>query len=195
MKKIFKIIGIIFIVIILFILLIILISFVNHKIKLKKEDKLFKTNGKIVEVNNHNVNVYISGNSNSDITIDKDIEGEYTGYQLTLTASYEGYGEAGQDLGSGTIIKTYNISDNDIFYEPFMGGIWRLNLEPKNDNTNPIVPNVILKINKIENENIELEYGDNKHIVKYNEEISISSNVTVYDGTNYSYRIKISKEN
>lgn len=69
MKKIFKIIGIIFIVIILFILLIILISFVNHKIKLKKEDKLFETNGKIVEVNNHNVNVYISGNSNSDITL------------------------------------------------------------------------------------------------------------------------------
>ena len=69
MKKIFKLIGIIFIVILLFILLIILISFANHKIKLKKEDKLFKTNGKIVEVNNHNVNVYISGNSNSDITL------------------------------------------------------------------------------------------------------------------------------
>lgn len=69
MKKFFKIIGIIFIVIILFILLVMLISFVNHKIKLKKEDKLFKTNGKIVEVNNHNINVYISGNSNSDITL------------------------------------------------------------------------------------------------------------------------------
>lgn len=60
---------IIFKIILLFILLIILISFVNHKIKLKKEDKLFKTNGKFVEVNNHNVNVYISGNSNSDITV------------------------------------------------------------------------------------------------------------------------------
>lgn len=69
MKKILKFIGIIIIVIILFILLIILISFVNHKINLKKEDKLFKTSGKIVEVNNHNVNVYISGNFNSDITL------------------------------------------------------------------------------------------------------------------------------
>lgn len=69
MKKFFKIIGIIFIAIILFILLVMLISFVNHKIKLKKEDKLFNTNGKIVEVNNHNINVYISGNSNSDITL------------------------------------------------------------------------------------------------------------------------------
>lgn len=69
MKKFFKIIGIIFIAILLFILLVMLISFINHKIKLKKEDKLFNTNGKIVEVNNHNINVYISGNSNSDITL------------------------------------------------------------------------------------------------------------------------------
>ena len=69
MKKIFEIIGIIFIVIILFILLVMLISFVNHKIKLKKENELFKTNGKLVEVNNHNINVYISGNSDSDITL------------------------------------------------------------------------------------------------------------------------------
>ena len=69
MKNFFEKIGIIFIVIILLILFVMLISFVNHKIKLKKEEKLFKTNGKIVEVNNHNINVYISGNSNSDITL------------------------------------------------------------------------------------------------------------------------------
>ena len=76
-----------------------------------------------------------------------------------------------------------------------MGGVWKLKIKKKNDTTNPFLPNVILKINKIENENIELEYGYKKHIVNYNEEISISSNVTVYDGINYSYTIKISKEN
>lgn len=69
MEKIFKTIGIIFIVIILFIIFVMLISFVNHKIKLKKEEKLFRANGKFVEVNKHNINVYISGNSNSDITL------------------------------------------------------------------------------------------------------------------------------
>ncbi len=69
MKCFFIIISIICIVITLLIPLIMLISFVNHKIKLKKEDKLFKTNGKIVEVNNHNINIYITGNSNSDITL------------------------------------------------------------------------------------------------------------------------------
>lgn len=69
MNKFFKISIIIIGVIILLILLLMIISFVNHKIKLKKEDKLFKTTGKLVEVNNHNINVYISGNCNSDTTL------------------------------------------------------------------------------------------------------------------------------
>ena len=69
MNKFLKISMIIIGVIILLIILLMIISFVNHKIKLKKEDKLFKTTGKIVEVNNHNINVYISGNSNSDTTL------------------------------------------------------------------------------------------------------------------------------
>ena len=37
--------------------------------KLKDEDALFKTNGKIVEVNGHHMNVYLSGNPNSDFTL------------------------------------------------------------------------------------------------------------------------------
>lgn len=69
MNKFLKISIIIIGVISLLIILLMIISFVNHKIKLKKEDKLFKTTGKIVEVNNHNINVYISGNSNSDTTL------------------------------------------------------------------------------------------------------------------------------
>lgn len=69
MKKFLRIIIVIFATIISLILLIILISFVNHKIQLKNEDELFKTNGTIVEVNNHNMNVYISGNSKSDVTL------------------------------------------------------------------------------------------------------------------------------
>ena len=69
MKKFLKIVRISFITIFSLVLLIMLISFFNHRIQLKKEDELFKTNGTIVEVNNHNMNVYISGNSNSDVTL------------------------------------------------------------------------------------------------------------------------------
>lgn len=131
----------------------------------------------------------------SNIKIDKDIEGEYTGYQLELTSHYGGYGYTGQDLGSGTIIKTYNISDNDIFYEPISGGIWTLNLEQEKDvaHSYSLGPFVILKINKIGDENIELEYEDNKHIIQYNEEISIPSNFHANEGINYSYKIKFSQ--
>ena len=69
MKKFLKIICNIFISIVLLLSLVMLVSFVNHKIQLKNEDALFKTNGEIVEVNNHNINVYVSGNSNSEITL------------------------------------------------------------------------------------------------------------------------------
>lgn len=69
MNKFLKISMIIIGIIILLVLLLVIISFGNHKIKLKKEDKLFKTTGKIVEVNNHNMNVYISGNSDSNVTL------------------------------------------------------------------------------------------------------------------------------
>ena len=65
MKKLIKLIGIILTII----GLIVFISFVNHKIKLKNEDSLFKTNGKIVKVNGHHMNVYLSGNPNSDFTL------------------------------------------------------------------------------------------------------------------------------
>ena len=65
MKKLIKLISIIVVVL----GLIVFISFVNHKIKLKNEDALFKTNGKIVEVNGHHLNVYLSGNPNSDFTL------------------------------------------------------------------------------------------------------------------------------
>jgi len=69
MNKILKVSTIVIVIIILLFLLLMIISFVNHKIKLKKEDNLFKTNGKLVEVNNHNINVYISGNSDSHTTL------------------------------------------------------------------------------------------------------------------------------
>ena len=65
MKRLNKLITIIVVVIVL----IVFISFVNHKMKLKDEDALFKTNGKIVEVNGHHMNVYLSGNPNSDFTL------------------------------------------------------------------------------------------------------------------------------
>lgn len=61
MSKIAKKIGIGILVIICILLIIILISFINHKIKLKKESKLFETLGKMVKVNEHSMHVYTEG--------------------------------------------------------------------------------------------------------------------------------------
>ncbi|BDB00340.1 alpha/beta fold hydrolase [Clostridium botulinum] len=61
MSKIAKKIGIGILVIICILLIIILISFINHKIKLKKESKLFKPLGKMVKVKEHSMHVYTEG--------------------------------------------------------------------------------------------------------------------------------------
>ncbi len=129
-----------------------------------------------------------------NIKIDKNVVGNYTGYQLILEASYGGSGVAGQDLGSGTIKKVYNISDNDTFFEPFNGGIWELNLEENKDMLSFFSATEILKINKIEEDVIHLEFEGKEYIAKYDEKINVSSNIRICDGINYSYTIKFSKE-
>lgn len=67
--KYLKIIGIVLLVIIAVILVLLVISYANHKIQLGKEDKLFKTNGTLVEVNGHEMNVYTAGNPSADLTL------------------------------------------------------------------------------------------------------------------------------
>lgn len=124
----------------------------------------------------------------------EEIEGTYSGYQLILTASYGGYGVNGQDLGSGKIIRTYNISENDVFSEPLFGGIWKLNSKNENSSNSTLsTENTILKIIKFEENSVQLEFNETSHIINYNEEIDVSSNIVIYDGTNYSYTVKIIK--
>lgn len=61
MKKIMKNTAITVMVIIGVLLFIVLISFINHKIKLNQESKLFKPMGKMVTVNEHLMHVYSEG--------------------------------------------------------------------------------------------------------------------------------------
>jgi len=42
--------------------LIITTSYITHQIKLSKEEKLFTPTGKMVEVNGHQMHVYVEGN-------------------------------------------------------------------------------------------------------------------------------------
>ncbi|MFJ6209172.1 alpha/beta fold hydrolase [Lysinibacillus sp. NPDC092081] len=58
----FKRIMILFSSIAAILLLIITTSYIIHQIQLSKEDKLFKPTGKMIEVNGHQMHVYIEGN-------------------------------------------------------------------------------------------------------------------------------------
>ena len=62
-------IAIVVFVIVCLLLLIMIASYVNHRIKLKEEDSLFVTNGTMVNVNDHKMNVYVSGNPDSEWTL------------------------------------------------------------------------------------------------------------------------------
>ena len=126
-----------------------------------------------------------------------EIEGDYTGYQLILTVKYGGSGIAGQDLGSGTEKKIFNISENDIFYEPMLGGMWLLNADIEYEEIGNISISsysTILEVMELEENTVTVKNKDKTYNIKYNEEFDISSNTTVYDGINYKYTIKVIKK-
>ena len=58
MKKAFKAIGVIIGIMTSILLVFIILSFINHRLNLSKEDKLFIPNGQIVQVNGYNIHVY-----------------------------------------------------------------------------------------------------------------------------------------
>jgi pimeloyl-ACP methyl ester carboxylesterase len=62
LKDVFKRIMILFSIIAAILLLIITTSYIIHQIQLSKEDKLFTPTGKMVEVDGHQMHVYIEGN-------------------------------------------------------------------------------------------------------------------------------------
>lgn len=67
MKRGLRIIGIIIGVIIGFLLIVILTSFINHKIQLSKEDRLFVPSGRMIQVNGHNMHIHIEGQGNDTL--------------------------------------------------------------------------------------------------------------------------------
>ncbi len=64
MKKAFKAIGVIIGIMTSILLVFIILSFINHRLNLSKEDKLFIPNGQIVQVNGYNIHVYTEGKGN-----------------------------------------------------------------------------------------------------------------------------------
>ena len=132
--------------------------------------------------------------------INIETEGEYSGYQLILTASYGGTGFDGQQLKSGKAKKIYNISEKDIFYESFSDDTWLLNpeIEDKDEEEIPTTIGVglseILQIIEFGEKTVKIKNDNKIYDIKYNRKTDIDSNYVVYDGPNYSYTIRIIKK-
>lgn len=125
-------------------------------------------------------------------------EGDYTGYQLILTAKYGEYRIAGQYL-SRTEKKIFNISEGDILYEPpFGGGLWSLNPNTQGTESDGILAifdyNKILEIIELKEKTIKIKNADKTYNIAYNQNFDISPTFTEADGINYSYVIKIIKK-
>lgn len=61
MRRIFGSIRVILRIVLILLFLLITVSYINHRIHLAKEDRLFVANGKMVEVNGHGMHVYTEG--------------------------------------------------------------------------------------------------------------------------------------
>ena len=128
----------------------------------------------------------------------EEVDGEFTGYQLILTASYGGAGVHGQDLGHGTKIKTYNIPNHCVFYEPaFGGGIWTMSKCDSEadvisffESPSPFGGKPIFAIENLNEDKIISSRGT----LNYNTESdSFMCRNPIMDGTNYHYTVKIIK--
>ncbi len=138
--------------------------------------------------------IVLKKNSTENIEI-LETEGDYSGYQLILTAKYGGTGVDGHDLGHGVKKKIFNISQNDVFYEPSFGGMWILNLDME-EYKNPFGPYTMCEILELEENTtkVKIKNEDKIYVVEYNQEIDISSNTITCDGINWSYSMKIIKD-
>ncbi len=91
------------------------------------------------------------------------------------------------------------ILNSETLYEPTFGEVWLLNVDIEEDNSKNNLPSIprystILEIVELEENTIKILNRDITYNIKYNQEIDINSNVSIADGINYSYSIKIIKK-
>lgn len=158
------------------------------------DEKIENTSNNVSDNSNIQTNTVVNEISNNTVN-ESNIQTEerkvrvYSGCILVLEVHSGGYGYSGQDLGSQSYSEEYDVSEGDVFFEPSLGGVWKLNLESSSSASE------ILKINKIEENTIEFQANGEEHTAQIGEDMSVRSNFQVMDGINYSYKIKFIKDN
>ncbi len=110
---------------------------------------------------------------------------------LTIHASYGGYGIDGQELESGEYTNTYRVTVGDRLYEGFSGKI------TKNLREDAAFLNKIITIDDITENGVSFttrSYNDEvcKFDVKYGESKDVPSSFMICDGINYQYEASFS---
>ncbi|MBO5164590.1 MAG: hypothetical protein J6B75_09180 [Ruminococcus sp.] len=103
---------------------------------------------------------------------------------LNVETTYGGCGIDGKNLESGSFSEAFEISEGDKFYENYSGHWCKDNCDTE----------IIILINKIDNNGVTIQIGEQTTTLSYNSKKYVDSLYTVYDGTNYEYYIYFTKE-
>lgn len=101
---------------------------------------------------------------------------------LNVVVTYSGYGEAGQDLGSGTFTDTFTVCAGDVFYEWFDGHWNRKNQKYNN-------AEIIISVKEINEDGVIVNIDEEEITLEYNTSMDMKSRYVVADGQNYEYSI------
>ncbi len=112
------------------------------------------------------------------------IAGKDSKCTLTVVTYYSGWGIDGQDLGSGTFVDTFTVTDGDEFYE-WYNGHWQE--EDQND------AEIILSGKKVNEDGVTVLIDGQEKVLKYDTIEELGSTFVVDDGTNFRYRICFAK--
>ena len=118
-----------------------------------------------------------------------DIDEELT-CTMTVNTTYSGWGEGGQDLGSGSFSNSFEVKAGDVFLENF-GGEWYsgkktilgdVKKESEYDS-------VIAEITEVTADSVTVKLNEGEVTLKRGESIDVDSMFMVCDGTNYHHSI------
>lgn len=106
---------------------------------------------------------------------------------INVISSYGGFGEGGQDLGSGSFSDSFTVSVGDKLYEDF-NGHWKRESKNKNEA-------IIITIEEITDNGVTIKNDDEEITMQYDCPQKIRSRYMVDDGLNYGYSISFSQDN
>ena len=132
-----------------------------------------------------------SARDNSETEENSEPEEELTAV-MTIDTTYGGFGEDGNDLGSGSFSAEFEVKKGDVFTED-MGGNWELKKKKFLGRDDDGHKEVIAEIVDINEKGVIVKLEEGNVMLVYGEEEAVGSTFVVCDGINYYHVIKFTK--